>query len=167
MGVDSGVTSRLSEWELTEYAWHYFLAHGQARLTTFRFYLAFCTIMWTGIAGILATGDKYWLAGMLCLLQAFLSFIYWKVDLRHKELINNAQKALVTCESHWGLADVENNPHPLRLFTVDANDKRERRLSGRFGRLRLTYSKCVSIVFLVMGLGGLMGGMLLIAVSVF
>ena len=148
-------------WELKDYAWDYFLAHGQARLTTFRFYLVFCTILCAGIFMILANGSRVWVAGPLCWLLAFLSFVYWKVDQRHKELLKHAQVALMACEEKWGLIGDDGLPHPLCLFTRDAHIKETRKQQQHADGLKLTYSQCVRLVFLVMGVGGGVGGVIL------
>lgn len=79
--------------EMREYSWNYFIAFAEARLYTFRFYLIFCTILIAGLAALLSANQK-WLAISLSLLLSFLSFVYWKVDVRHKLLIKHAEKAL-------------------------------------------------------------------------
>jgi len=158
MQAEKPITPKLSDGELVSYAWDYFLAHGQARLTTFRFYLIFCTILCSGICMILAAGKSPLLASPLSLILAFLSFVYWKVDVRHKDLIKNARAALVSCESSWGLPTVENAPHPLCLFTRDAMAKAKTPANPSAKKPTFTYSTCVGLVFFVFGVGGLVSG---------
>lgn len=81
--------------EMREHIWNHFTISAEARLATFRFYLAFCTILLTGLALVYDSKEK-WLAVSLSLLLSFLSFIYWKVDIRHKALINHAECALIS-----------------------------------------------------------------------
>lgn len=58
-----------------EYVWNYFIAFAEARLSTFRFYLIFCTILIAGCAAVLST-DERWLAIPLgFLLFSFHSYI--------------------------------------------------------------------------------------------
>src|SRR4030042_5307441 len=95
--------------EMREYSWNYFIAFAEARLSTFRFYLIFCTILIAGLAALLSTNQK-WLAISLSLLLSFLSFIYWKVDIRHKLLIKHAERALEFLEKQFPIPEGEQQP---------------------------------------------------------
>jgi len=153
------------EWfkEMREYVWNYFIAYAQARLTTFRFYLIFCTILIAGLAAVLGTSEK-WLAISLGFLLSFLSFIYWKIDVRHKELIKQAERALEYLEKYFPLPEGENQPHVLQLFYSEAErDKSYRRFPKYFSpKAFFSYSTSVNLVFGVFGLGGIIVAIVLI-----
>ena len=142
--------------EMREYAWNYFIAYAQARLTTFRFYLIFCTILIAGLAAIISTNEK-WLAISLGLLLSFLSFIYWKIDIRHKELIKQAEQALEYLEKNFPLPEGEKQPHVLQLFYSETErEKSYRRFPKYFSpKAYFSYSTSVNLVFGIFGLGGI------------
>lgn len=149
--------------EMREYVWNYFIAYAQARLTTFRFYLVFCTILIAGLAAIVATSEK-WLAISLGLLLSFLSFIYWKIDIRHKDLIKQAEQALEYLEKNFPLPEGEKPPHVLQLFYSEAErEKSYRRFPKYFSpKAYFSYSTSVNLVFSIFGLGGIILAIVLI-----
>jgi len=142
--------------EMREYSWNYFIAFANARLTTFRFYLVFCTILIAGLAALLSTNEK-WLAISLGLLLSFLSFIYWKIDIRHKILIKRAEQALEYLEKNFPLPEGEKQPHVLQLFYSEAErEKSYRRFPKYFSpKAYFSYSTSVNLVFGIFGLGGI------------
>jgi len=50
---------------LRQYAWDYFLAHAQARLATFRFYLFYCSFIMAGLLAVLSKGNVLWIGAAL------------------------------------------------------------------------------------------------------
>ncbi len=149
--------------EMREYAWNYFSAFAEARLATFRFYLIFCTILIAGLAALINTNEK-WLAISLGLLLSFLSFIYWKVDIRHKGLIKRAEQALEFLEKQFPLPEGEKQPHVLQLFFTEAErEKSYRRFPKYFSpKAYFSYSTSVNLVFGIFGLGGIIVAIVLI-----
>ncbi|PKO03797.1 MAG: hypothetical protein CVU43_01200 [Chloroflexi bacterium HGW-Chloroflexi-5] len=149
--------------EMRDYSWNYFIAFADARLSTFRFYLAFCTILIAGIAAIIVTSEK-WLAISLAFLLSFLSFIYWKVDIRHKDLIKHAERALEYLEKKFPIPQDETQPHILQLFFSEAErSKTYKRFPKKFSvNAYFSYSTCVNLVFLVFGIGGIIASIILI-----
>ena len=146
--------------EMRQYAWQYFLAHAQARLTTFRFYLVFCTILCAGILTIVSQKGLPQAAAPLAFILTFLSFVYWKVDQRHKDIVGRAQGALMFLEHSSELPDIDSKPHPLKLFTRENSLKRERKPFVKTWNPVgfLTYSECVNLVFAMFVLGGVIAG---------
>lgn len=149
--------------EMREYAWNYFIAFAGARLSTFRFYLVFCTILIAGLAAVLSTNEK-WPAVYLGLVLSFLSFIYWKVDVRHKDLIKHSEKALEYLEKQFPLPEGERQPHVLQLFYSEAErEKSYRRFPKYFSpKAYFSYSTSVNLVFGIFGLGGIIVAIVLI-----
>jgi len=145
-----------------EYAWQYFLAHAQARLTTFRFYLTFCSIIATGLIAIVSQTKHAEFAAILAFILAILSFVFWKIDLRHKGLIKHAEFALKWLENETGLPDIDGQPHPLKIFCREENITSQ---LTRFPkevsyRAFFSYSMCVNIIFALFGFGGYLFGIL-------
>ena len=148
--------------EMREYSWNYFIAFAEARLSTFRFYLVFCTILIAGLATVLSTNEK-WLAVSLGLLLSFLSFIYWKVDVRHKLLIKHAEQALEFLERQFPIPEGERQPHVLQLFYSETErEKAYRRFPKYFSpKAYFSYSTSVNLVFGIFGLGGIVVAIIL------
>ncbi len=148
--------------EMREYSWNYFIAFAEARLSTFRFYLAFCTILIAGLAALLSTNQR-WLAISVSLLLSFLSFIYWKVDVRHKHLIKHAEQALEFLERHFPIPEGEKQPQVLQLFYSETQrEKAYRRFPKYFSpKAYFSYSTSVNLVFGVFGLGGIIVAVIL------
>ncbi|MGD0856362.1 MAG: hypothetical protein ABSA18_11220 [Dehalococcoidia bacterium] len=134
----------------------------EARLSTFRFYLIFCTILIAGLAALLSTNQK-WLAISLSLLLSFLSFIYWKVDVRHKLLIKYAEQALEFLEKQFPIPEGEKQPHVLQLFYSETErEKAYRRFPKYFSpKAYFSYSTSVNLVFGIFGLGGIVVAVIL------
>lgn len=145
------------DWEsMRRYVWGYFKAYAEARLSTFRFYLIFCTILMAGIATIIGTNNKFFII-FLAILLSFLSFIYWKVDIRHKDLIDHSIEALEYIEKKIPLPNNDEEASVLRLFNSEAErSKSYLRFPKHIGvHSYFTYSTCVNIVFLVLGISGI------------
>jgi len=143
-----------------QYAWDYFLAHAQARLTTFRFYLFYCSIIMAGLFAVLSKGNVLWIGAVLSFLLAFISWIYWRVDIRHKQMIKRAQEALIEIESMMDLPDQDGGPNKLKLFS------REKFITSNMPcfpnslspKAHCSYSTSINMVFYLFITLGLIGG---------
>ena len=124
---------------ILKYEWDYFLAHAQARLTTFRFYLLYTGAVGAGMVSSFDKETPVFIA--LSFLLAFLTGIYWQIDQRHRYIIDKAQKALIALETSSLFPSFQEHPE-LRLFSNDEDEKNRRVYV-------LTYSKLVQAVFLV------------------
>ncbi len=77
--------------ESQEHAWKHFTLHAQQRMTSVQFFIALCTVILGGV--VLSSKD----AGMRALGVAFafslpvLSFVFWKLDDRARQLIRVAE----------------------------------------------------------------------------
>lgn len=151
--------------EMRTYAWEYFIAHAQARLTTFRFYIVFCTIITTGLFAVISQCYSPYVTAPLAFLLSIISYIYWKVDVRHKNLIKNAENALVWLENSIGLPDEGAEPHPLKLFQRDNYFSKQRPVFPKTSKNPIVdwhYSTCVNAVFILFGIVGIMTGIIVI-----
>ena len=150
--------------EFRDYAWNYFKAHAEARLTTFRFYLVFCTLIVAGMLAITGEGKQSTAAAGLAFLLSFLSFVYWKVDVRHKQIIKHAEAALMFIESESRLPDQDGMPHILKLFQREEHATRTLKRFPRSLSLdaHFSYSICVNLVFIIFGATGVILGVRLL-----
>jgi len=90
-----------------------------------------------------------WLS-VLPFLLTFLTFVFWKFELRNKQLVRNGEAALRYLD---GLLPVENTggvPHVLRILHRD--DYFSGQVDGVPRKRGWTYSRCFNAVFLVLGI---------------
>jgi hypothetical protein len=141
------------------YAWNYFQLHASQRLTAFNFYIVISTVLGTGYLMSLK-GDTISTIGIILgLLLSFLSFIFWKLDVRNKQMIKNAEDALKYLERQLNLENNNSNPHILQIFCYDESQAKMFKKSKSFWPWRsyYSYSKCFNLVFIILGVLGLLG----------
>lgn len=136
-----------------EYAWKYFELHADQRLRAFHFYITLSSAVIGGFLLLLRYGQNHKWMAVLGLLLVFFSFVFSKLDLRTRNLINHAETALRFLDDQRDLSDVEGQPHPLKLFSRDDHLTRSAKLwpllIGHF-----SYSRCFRWVFTVFAITG-------------
>lgn len=80
--------------ELREYAWNYFSLHAEQRLKTFHFFVILSTVITGAVLTIIKDFKNVEYAAPLAFLLPIFSFVFWKLDLRNKELIKHGENAL-------------------------------------------------------------------------
>ncbi len=116
---------------LRQYIWNYFQVHASQRLTTFNFYILISTVIATGY--LIVIRDMSLLAMILGIILILLSFIFWKLDTRNKQLIRNAEDALKYLESKDKINDEKSRPHILNIFNYEQMQTDELKAKKRFG----------------------------------
>jgi len=148
------VSTQLDE-TFRDYAWNYFELHAEQRLKAFQFYISLSTAVIAGFLLLLRYGQAHKWVALLGLLLAFLSFVFWKLDIRTKGLVKNAEEALKFLDAQHALADIGELPHPLRIFARDdkLNKAKDHKAiwSGHF-----TYSRCFGWVFTMFAIAGVL-----------
>lgn len=143
--------------ELRQYAWAYFDRHAEQRLKTFNFYLILCAAIIAGLFAFAREPEELPNAWPLPLLLSVLSFIFWKLDLRTRDLTKHSEEALKLLEDELPLADeAAAVPHRCKLFR-----REEYESAGlvRFPKVGLisahfSYSTCFQWIFGLFGYGG-------------
>ena len=128
-----------------EYAWNYFEIHAEQRLKTFNFYIVIMTLLVGSGATLIST--KYYLFSIIILLLIiFFSFIFWKLDLRNKELIHNAEENL----------QIQENELIIKPFQKEKENKlrNDENNRNKFIKYHYTFSESFNLVFFVMGFVG-------------
>lgn len=143
-----------NEVDFREYAWNYFALHAGQRLQTFEFYITLSTAILGGFFAMMQAAHASRWVSLLGFLLSFLSFVFWKLDCRTRNLIKNAEEALKALDAQHGLPRQGTVPHPLELFARDAHvsDSKPKwpLTTGHF-----SYSRCFEWVFIAFGIGGL------------
>lgn len=137
--------------EIQDYAWKYFQMHGEQRLKTFNFYLILCTLISGALTAIIKDADDIRVGIPLALLLSFFSFIFWRLDLRNKQLIEHGEKALKHIENEYGIENELGNSHVLKIFNNEEIVTKKLKQDTFF----FTYSTCFHLVFLLFGIGGI------------
>jgi hypothetical protein len=140
-----------------QYVWNYFQLHASQRLTTFNFYIIIATVVATGYVTLLSEDHLPILGITLGLLLTFLSFIFWKLDTRNKQLIKNAEDALKLLEEEYA-KEKDGKPNILRIFTYEEYQTNiiKRRRSFWIWKKYYSYSNCFNLVFLTFGALGIL-----------
>jgi hypothetical protein len=146
--------SELLESTFRNYTWSYFEFHAEQRLKTFHFFVTLAAALVGAFVLLMRYGAaSKWMA-TLGFLLALLTFVFWKLDVRNRGLIKNAESALKFLDAQHNFPNVDGVPHPLRLFTRDDHftDSAPRYplWSGFF-----SYSRSFEWIFLVFAIAGL------------
>lgn len=144
--------------QFRQYAWNYFSVHADQRLKTFNFYAVLSSAIVAGTLAIAKDAKNPAIAAPLAFLLAFLSFIFWKLDQRNRQLIKQGENALKYLEATSGPVGEAGAPHVVQLFT---HEEHMTRGLVRFPRAlptraHFSYSTCFNAVFFVFGFGGLL-----------
>jgi hypothetical protein len=148
--------------DFRQYAWDYFHYHASQRLTTFNFYIIICTLGATGYVAAIKEERTEPFGIFMGLLLIVLSFIFWKLDLRNKQLIENAEDALKHLESETVLQETPESPHVLKIFTYEeaqTNRAKKKPKSFRLWKPHYSYSNCFNVIFFVFGALGLLAAL--------
>lgn len=125
-----------------DHAWRYFELHAQQRISVFNFYLAISGLVAAGIGVSLQEGGRFaFVATLLGVFLAFVSFIFWKLDARVSFLIKRAESALSELERLSGIE------HATLFFKSEEHDSSIQR--GLFSLW--TYGRCFRSSFAVVG----------------
>jgi hypothetical protein len=100
--------------ELRDYAWKYFSTHADQRLKSFNFFLTLYTFAFGGLILLVKDAHSPLLGALAGVLLSFLAFIFWKLDVRNRELIAYGEAALKHLEDDARLTDGPSGLHPAK-----------------------------------------------------
>src|SRR5262245_4376604 len=101
-----------------DYAWNYFSFHADQRLKTFTHYVALCTAVGAVTAAIAAKTELIWVAGIfVAAALVLLSTIFWRLDIRNRQLVHHGEDAIRHLEQKTNLPDGDGGePHLLKIM---------------------------------------------------
>jgi hypothetical protein len=146
--------------------WNYFQQHAQQRIACFNFFVVFQALMTTGLLATFQPHFKTYFVGVgIGLLQALISFVFWKVDQRNKYLTKHGENAIIEFEQDYTFLppDAEERPNPIKLFSAEVFDTTKLRVSQRYMEVwnqQWSYSKCFNSMFVAFGVIGVIGALL-------
>lgn len=146
---------------LQKQAWDYFQLHAAQRLTTFNFYIVISSVIITALFSTFQKDYQFYGVGVILgLLLIFISFIFWKLDGRNKELIKMAEVALRFFEADIKIQDSVNELHIAKIFSrenYETNKKRSKNKKYICWANHFSYSDCFNLVFSCFTLVGILG----------
>jgi hypothetical protein len=150
-----------------QYVWNYFQLHASQRLITFNFYIVISTTITAGYIVALGVNSIPVLAILLGFTISLLSFIFWKLDVRNKLLIRNAEEALKHLEALTYTPGDKKESNVLNIFTYEEEQTNKMKMSKSFWpwKNHYSYSKCFNMVFTVFGILGLLGTVYAIVIT--
>jgi hypothetical protein len=134
-----------------QHAWNYFELHSKQRMLLFNYFLIASLATVAGLAGCLQI-PRLRMAGVgLGAMTVLTSFVFWKLDQRTAFLIKHGEDAITELETSL--------PLPSRVVYREPSRTAMRESGFVFSRL-WTYGAVFRLVFGVMALVGLSGGLL-------
>lgn len=145
------------DFDVRQYVWDYFQLHATQRLKTFEFYIVIATVLLSGYVVSLKEDNLMPIGIALGILLTILSFVFWKLDVRNKQLIKNAEQALKTIEEELISESAGGVPHNFKLFNYDDFKVQQERNKTRvlFWHKHFSYSNCFNIMFIVFAILGI------------
>lgn len=141
-----------------EYHWSYFSMHGDQRLKTFNFYLIASAIFIGGFVNMIKDGDEVLLGFILPYILSFISFIFWKLDVRTKRMIKISENAIKKIDDLLIDSVDDSIRNELNIFRHDDFLVEKLKSSKSVLVNHMSYSKCFNAIFLMMGLLGFVIG---------
>jgi hypothetical protein len=128
----------------------WFSYHAAQRMTVFRFFFLVIGVLAVGYYQTIA--DEPILAAGFSALAAFLSILFWRLDLRTRELIKIGEGLLLEMEREflkWGIVDAQ--------LVTQANSKLSRHATKFFTNWFYSYGQVFSAIFLLIFMFSLVG----------
>lgn len=145
-----------------KYLWDYFQLHATQRLSTFNFYIVLSTLISTGLFTTFREHVEVLAAGpVLGFMLIYLSFVFWKLDERNKNLIKRAETALKVLEQQMLAGLSLPQADLLAIFSREALETEVLRChhSTRPWSSFYSYSDCFRFIFILFASIGLLGSL--------
>lgn len=140
----SETESRRNHFELSfrQYAIKHFEIHAQQRLKAFQFFVTLSTAI--GGGGLYSINSNNTVAlFVLGFIMCFVSFVFWRLDVRTGTLVKNGEEALKYLDSKHELPQMNNLPNPLCIFSRDDEFRRKNKNFNTY----FSYRKCFELAF--------------------
>jgi len=137
---------------IQQYAWNWFQYHAQQRLSAFRFFLLFLSILAVGYYTAL-TAERHALVLLVAVVGCVVSLAFLILEFRNEQLVNLGRDALSAYEESGPFTRLDERLGRLdseRLKLIHLDRKRSLLTSHKFW-LRFIYGICIAI-FLLAGI---------------
>ena len=147
----------VAEADLLEHAWRYFALHAEQRISVFKFFLAAASLVFAGLAASLqGSGMLLAIGAVLGLILALGAFVFWKLDQRVSTLIKHAARALADLERSFSISSA-------RLFFTEPELTQGAKVMPSAWMGVWTYGSCFRLMFVIVGICGILGSVLCLA----
>lgn len=145
--------NNLTEKEWLEMAWKYFQQHAQQRISYFNFFVIFSTILTTAYVATFQNAYKMLYLGIpLGIIQAFVSIMFIKIDLRNKFLTRNAEDIIINIEKDFD----KTTDHRYSIFTTEDLKSKDIKSKKQFFLFKQwSHGKTYVILYIMFGFLGL------------
>lgn len=130
------------------FLWDYFSMHADQRLKTFNYYLIVFAIFIGAFTNNLKENQNYTLLSIITFLSSIVSFVFWKLDKRNKQLIKNAEVAIKSIDDLLVINAI-GEVSPVNIFRYDDFIVIKQDEKKHFLYKTYSYSKCFGIIFFV------------------
>lgn len=148
-------------------AWIHFSIHAEHRLKVFQFYITLSTALLAGSILSFNYIESFYILLIMSFILTFISFVFWKLDVRTRNLVKNAEDAIKHLDEMHELPETDGEPNPLKLFTRDDFRTNKLKLGTKFSfALYMSYKNCFEYIFAMFGSIGLLGFVLFFLASI-
>ena len=136
------------------YAWSYFSFHADQRMKTFNFFIIIAGVFAGGILTLIKEAISSWIILILGLSLSFLSYLFYRLDQRNRNLVINGESAIRHLDALHKLPAEDKIPHVLCIFEKDNHTTSQKPKSIFKMNSYCSYSM---IIRYVLGLFGVVG----------
>lgn len=142
--------------EARAYAWAYFALHADQRMKIFNFFIVLAGIILGALSAMRGVFPEAKLLAGFPVLLVFVSFVFWRLEVRTRWLVRNGETALRFLDEQWSVGPLpDGTPHFMRLFDRDEHFRSA--LGSRWWtkcKIPISYGDCFRLTYLVSGLIG-------------
>ena len=138
----------LTEKDFLDIIWNYFSLHSSQRIQLLNFYIVLESLFVTGIFALFQLNQDYFplkIIGSIAII--FFSFIFWRLDVRTKNMIKIAEEAMKSIEDKYKRSFKES----ILIFSFESKNSHDFK-----GKLFFTYTKLFNLTFIFFALIGVL-----------
>jgi hypothetical protein len=154
---DNMTKTSITDKDWLDLAWKHFQQHAQQRIQYFNYFVIFSTILSTGLVSTFQNNFQAPYLGIgIGLIQAYLAFIFWKIDERNRLLTKHGENIIKEIEANYETTG--NNSY--KLFTSEVNETNKQKESNKnkfFLWHHFSHGKSYRIIFVTFFLIGIVG----------
>jgi hypothetical protein len=145
----------LTDKEWLDLAWKYFQQHAQQRVSYFNFFVVFSTLLFGAYVATFNSTNSFPIIG--CLIggvQAFISYCFFRIELRNKFLTKLGEEAIKQIEVRY------KETGGLELFSKETSATATHSKSARLHNRMFSHGSTYRLLYWTFGLAGVLCGLL-------
>ncbi|RNC84580.1 MAG: hypothetical protein ED557_06265 [Balneola sp.] len=141
--------------ELRDYAWNYFMVHANQRMSLLRFFLIVTSIFFAVYIGLKNSENSSFNAGLVPLVQSIITFIFWRLERRTRELIKVGEDSLKKLDDEIESKVKSGFKQHYKLFESDDLLRKNRNKFIHQVFWFTSYSNALNILYLLIWIGAI------------